>query len=323
MIDLASIRNASFSLTPTGYNPEEVDRFLADLADQLAGMELSAQAVPASAPQPEPVAQSFDVEPEPAAPEAAVADRAPADLDGLQRAVERTIDAMDSFVQNELAGVREASNLEIDEIHRERERLLEEAGEAARSHLDDTRVRAERILEEAREGGSELRRRFEAEIDAERERFEQVLSEREAQAQAQAEQIVSAAEDRRREADELVANAGRVQTQVLASIEEARATLALNTTTTAISIPAEHGGMPEWDAQATTDGEPEHDEAGEPEVGEHEVEEPQAAWPDEGRTPVSLQSLLFDARSARQADESEPSADQPSDDADDAADAAA
>ena len=36
MIDLASIRNASFTLTPTGYNPEEVDRFLADLADQLA-----------------------------------------------------------------------------------------------------------------------------------------------------------------------------------------------------------------------------------------------------------------------------------------------
>ena len=33
MVDLASIRNASFSLTPTGYNPEEVDRFLNDLAD--------------------------------------------------------------------------------------------------------------------------------------------------------------------------------------------------------------------------------------------------------------------------------------------------
>ncbi len=50
MIDLASIRNASFTLTPTGYNPEEVDRFLADLADQLAE-ELSNTPV-AAQPQP-------------------------------------------------------------------------------------------------------------------------------------------------------------------------------------------------------------------------------------------------------------------------------
>src|SRR6478672_11019814 len=35
-IDLAELRNASFSLTPTGYNPEEVDRFLGSIADQLA-----------------------------------------------------------------------------------------------------------------------------------------------------------------------------------------------------------------------------------------------------------------------------------------------
>src|SRR6476646_268068 len=43
-IDLAELRNASFSLTPTGYNPEEVDQFLGSIADQL---------VDAPAPQPE------------------------------------------------------------------------------------------------------------------------------------------------------------------------------------------------------------------------------------------------------------------------------
>ncbi|HEY0388024.1 MAG TPA: DivIVA domain-containing protein, partial [Gaiellales bacterium] len=43
MIDLASIRNASFSLTPTGYNPEEVDHFLVTLADSAPGsIDLSA-----------------------------------------------------------------------------------------------------------------------------------------------------------------------------------------------------------------------------------------------------------------------------------------
>ena len=49
MIDLASIRNASFTLTPTGYNPEEVDRFLADLADQLEAQPISIDAAPAAA----------------------------------------------------------------------------------------------------------------------------------------------------------------------------------------------------------------------------------------------------------------------------------
>ena len=48
MIDLASIRNASFTLTPTGYNPEEVDRFLADLADQLEAQPISIEAAPAA-----------------------------------------------------------------------------------------------------------------------------------------------------------------------------------------------------------------------------------------------------------------------------------
>ena len=40
MVDLASIRNASFSLTPTGYNPEQVDRFLGELADNRQAREL-------------------------------------------------------------------------------------------------------------------------------------------------------------------------------------------------------------------------------------------------------------------------------------------
>ena len=53
-IDLAEVRNASFSLTPTGYNPEEVDQFLGSIADQLAD---------ASAPQPE----SFQREEQPVA----------------------------------------------------------------------------------------------------------------------------------------------------------------------------------------------------------------------------------------------------------------
>jgi DivIVA domain-containing protein len=44
-IDLAELRNASFSLTPTGYNPEEVDQFLGSIADQLAD-------APASPPEP-------------------------------------------------------------------------------------------------------------------------------------------------------------------------------------------------------------------------------------------------------------------------------
>ena len=51
MVDLASIRNASFTLTPTGYNPEEVDQFLADLADQLSEMPV--------AEAPEPVVTRF------------------------------------------------------------------------------------------------------------------------------------------------------------------------------------------------------------------------------------------------------------------------
>ena len=53
-IELAELRNASFSLTPTGYNPEEVDQFLGSIADQLAD---------APAPQPE----SFQREEQPVA----------------------------------------------------------------------------------------------------------------------------------------------------------------------------------------------------------------------------------------------------------------
>jgi DivIVA domain-containing protein len=308
MIDLASIRNASFSLTPTGYNPEEVDRFLADLADQLAESSAFADAAVAAQPAPQvPVIEQL----EPAVSEAAVAERAPADLDGLQRAVERTIDAMDSFVQTELAAVREASSLEVDEIHRERERLLEEAGEAARSHLDDTRMRAEQMMQEARNEGAELRRRFESEIQSERERFEHMLSERQAEAHARASEIVSAAEDRRREADQLVANAGRVQTEVLASIEQARASLELTTTT--ISVPAEQSAVPSWDAEAAPQDDA--DSAGERDGSP-------AFRQDDGRSPVSLQSLLFDARGAQPAGESEPSADEPADDPGDPFDAA-
>ena len=222
MIDLASIRNASFTLTPTGYNPEEVDRFLADLADQLAdGLT--------AAPAPEPLyeaPQTFEAAPAPVV-ELPVPSREPADVDGLREVIERTIGAMDAFVANELASLKSATEVETEELLAERERMLEEAGEAARAHLDDTRVRAERIMDEARNDGDEMRRRFEAELQAERERFEQALADREVQAQARVAEALAEAEERRREADELVSSANRVQSQVLASIEQARVSLAV------------------------------------------------------------------------------------------------
>jgi len=179
MIDLASIRNASFSLTPTGYNPEEVDRFLVDLADQL-----EAHPVPATV---------FETAPAPAP--ATV--RSESHLDDLSGAIERTIGALDTFVQNELAAVRAASVLEVDEIHRERERLLDEAAEAGRAHLEEGKFRAEAMAAQIR-------------ADAERE----------------AARIVGEAEERRSQADEMVAAAARVQASVLDSIESARAKLA-------------------------------------------------------------------------------------------------
>ena len=125
MIDLASIRNASFTLTPTGYNPEEVDRFLADLADQLEAQPVSVEtpAVPVAVDAAPPVPPSLS--PMPAA-------RPEADLGGLSGAIDRTIGALDAFVQNELAAVRAASDLEVEEIHRERERLLDEAAAAGK-----------------------------------------------------------------------------------------------------------------------------------------------------------------------------------------------
>ena len=182
MIDLASIRNASFTLTPTGYNPEEVDRFLADLADQLEAQPVSIEAAP---PAP------LSLPPTPAAhPEA--------DIDGLSGAIDRTIGALDAFVQNELAAVRAASDLEVEEIHRERERLLDEAADAARAHLEEAKARAEDVASQVR---------ADAEQDAAR--------------------IVAAAEEKKSQADEMVAAAARVQAQVLGSLESARATLGM------------------------------------------------------------------------------------------------
>ena len=185
MIDLASIRNASFTLTPTGYNPEEVDRFLADLADQLEAQPISIQTAPA-APAPAPVAVP--------------APRPESDLDGLTSAIDRTIGALDAFVQNELAAVRAASELEVEEIHRERERLLDEAADAARAHLDEAKARAEDVARQVR-----------------------------ADAESEAARIVAAAEDRKSQADEMVAAAARVQAQVLGQLESARATLGIPT----------------------------------------------------------------------------------------------
>jgi DivIVA domain-containing protein len=189
MIDLASIRNASFTLTPTGYNPEEVDRFLADLADQLEAQPISIElqhVAPEAAP---PGTTSLPPMP---------AERPGANLDGLTGAIDRTIGALDAFVQNELAAVRAASDLEVEEIHRERERLLDEAADAARAHLDEAKLRADDVARQLR-----------------------------AAAEAEATRIVAAAEERKSQADEMVAAAARVQAQVLGQLESARATLGM------------------------------------------------------------------------------------------------
>ena len=124
--------------------------------------------------------------------------RPEADIDGLSGAIDRTIGALDAFVQNELAAVRAASDLEVEEIHRERERLLDEAADAARAHLEEAKARAEDVARQMR-------------ADAENE----------------AARIVAAAEDKKSQADEMVAAAARVQAQVLGQLESARATLGI------------------------------------------------------------------------------------------------
>ncbi len=213
MIDLASIRNASFTLTPTGYNPEEVDRFLADLVDQLEAQPISIEAAPAAAdPAPAPVP----------------APRPEADLNGLTGAIDRTIGALDAFVQNELAAVRAASDLEVEEIHRERERLLDEAADAARAHLEEAKARAEDVASQVR---------ADAEQDAAR--------------------IVAAAEEKKSQADEMVAAAARVQAQVLGSLESARATLGIPTDVAATAdvhpIESNAAAQPERTAEPEAD----------------------------------------------------------------------
>jgi DivIVA domain-containing protein len=189
MIDLASIRNASFTLTPTGYNPEEVDRFLADLADQLEAQPVSIETKPVSVEAATPAPPAL-----PPMPEA----RPGSDLDGLSGAIDRTIGALDAFVQNELAAVRAASELEVEDIHRERERLMDEAADAARAHLEEAKARADEVARQLR-----------------------------AEAEEEAARIVAAADERKSQADDMVAAAARVQAQVLGQLESARATLGI------------------------------------------------------------------------------------------------
>ena len=222
-IDPSSLRSASFSLTPTGYNPEEVDRFLGSIADQLAAAPAPQDAQneppklaqtepeqieaetehhqieaeiehrePETAHEPEPPAYEDEPEPiqadvvtETAAageppnvhlPEPAIASRETAQLGSLADAVDRAIAALDGFLQNELRSVRDASELEIEDIHEERRRLIDEAEQVARHHIDDTKARAEQIVDEARSDGERMRNRFEKELREERERFEQARS---------------------------------------------------------------------------------------------------------------------------------------------------
>lgn len=296
MFDLASIRNASFTLTPTGYNPEEVDQFLADLADQLA-------AEVAAAPVVEPAVEPLEVDQPAADPPSRPptiddlsqpVERPEADLEGLAVCIERTISSLDSFVNTELAAVRTASDLEIDEIHRERERLLEEAAEAARAHLDDARVRADRIVLEARGDGDELRRRFEQELAVERDRFEQALSEREAQARAQVDRVLAEAEDRRREADEVVSHANRVQLQVLDSLDQARVSLGASSLT--ISDPADQGAGSDGESAGERSSEAWAAAPDQPEIVAEPADSGQAepepadpeAWPRQVRWPQQV-----------------------------------
>ena len=134
MIDLASIRNASFTLTPTGYNPEEVDRFLADLADQLRGSaDVHRAQLPPAAPAPRRL-------PRP---------RPEADVDGLPGAIERTIGAMDAFVPNELAAVRPPPSSRSRRSSRARAHARR-GGNAARAHLEEAKARAEDVASQVR-----------------------------------------------------------------------------------------------------------------------------------------------------------------------------
>jgi hypothetical protein len=103
--------------------------------------------------------------------------------------------------------------------------LVGRAAAAPRPHLPEPRPRAPPRGPAPRRDGEALRARFDSELQVDRERFEQSLADRDAAAQARAAEIVAAAERRREEADELVASANRVQTQVLASLEHARASL--------------------------------------------------------------------------------------------------
>ena len=140
-----------------------------------------------------------------------MAERAPADLDGLAATVDAAISALDSFVQKELRGVREASSLEIEDVHRERARLIDEAAEAGRRHIEEAHAHAERIVDAARRDSERRRAHFEQELREEREGYERAFADREAQAQARVDEALERAEARRREADELVASAAQAQ----------------------------------------------------------------------------------------------------------------
>jgi DivIVA domain-containing protein len=304
--DAFDVRNASFSLTPTGYNPEEVDEYLSQIADALSGpgpapaaveepaapqtaeflpapeppavaaappaweaaeaieagqpaepaiaepaAELTGPVTPAEFVEPEPVAaQPAAVaavpEPavrniEPAAAEAPVepavsgvpaepvpavfTTRPDADLNGLAGAVESTIAALQRFVENELAAVREATTAEVDAIYRERQRLIDEAVETGRQHLDGVRAHADRLLAEANRDRQQAREALASEIGEQRRRFEAELSERRTDIEREAQQILSEAEQIRREAEELRDTAAQAQAHMLASFEHARSAL--------------------------------------------------------------------------------------------------
>ena len=81
------------------------------------------------------------------------------------------------------------------------------------------------MLAEAKRDGDAMRVRFQTELQADRERFEQSLADRDAQAQARVAELIAEAESKRQEAEQVAASANRVQTQVLASLEQARASL--------------------------------------------------------------------------------------------------
>jgi len=198
-VDLAHLRNASFSLTPTGYNPEEVDEFLGSIADQLA----AAPAPLSEQVEPESSAHETD-EAEEQHQTAPVAEHEPAgwaDHEAHDGAVAEP--AEEAEVVAEHAPDQEHP-VAAEEHH----------VEAEAEHYGDDHAAAEEQQHVAAEQQPE---------------FEPVAVEphddEPAHEEAPIAEVLGGAEARRREADELLATAADAQAAMLASFDQARTSL--------------------------------------------------------------------------------------------------